>query len=126
MPFQILTEFLGAPGGVCFTCRAARRDSDIVVDCDFDVEPLNATVPTEIPGMAFEIASGSLQICSTCVREMGQLIGMASQEQFQEASRQIHALTVERDLLREDFKTASDGVRAYFEPHLDRVFGATP
>lgn len=126
MPFQILPEFLGAPGGVCFTCRAARRDGDVVIDCDFDVEGLNALVPTEIQGMAFEIASGSLQICSTCVREMGQLIGMASEEQTSALVKEVSDLANERDLLREDFKVASERVRTYFEGTLNKVFGDTP
>lgn len=115
MPFQILPEFLGAPGGVCFTCRAAKRPGDVVVDCDYDTEILNATVPTEIPGMAFEIASGSLQICSTCVREMGSLLGMASAEQTDKLKEMVDELSRERDSLRRDFAEAADRIRSMFE-----------
>lgn len=115
MPFQIIPEFLGAPGGVCFTCRAAKRTGDVVVDCDYEVESLNATVPTEIPGMQFEIASGSLQICGTCVTEMGTLLGMASADKTAKLEQMVSDLSNERDSLKKEFVEAARMVQTLFE-----------
>ena len=85
MPFIIQPEFSpGAPGGVCFVCKAARRYDDVVVDCIVDPDDLNWVVPTEIPGMAFELATGSLEICSTCWKEAAHELGMISAEKAED------------------------------------------
>ena len=77
MPMTIQPEYSpGAPGGVCFVCKSARRQGEQVVDFYVDPEGLNWVVPTSIPGMAFELATGSLEICQTCIAEAARGFGM--------------------------------------------------
>jgi hypothetical protein len=132
VPFSIRPEFSpGAPGGVCFICRAAKRAGDVVIDCLVDPDDLNWTVPTNIVGMAFELATGSLEICSTCWIEAASELGMASAEKAAsladkvETLERLLAVTAEqRDAAAEALKTLTH----YNETKAiaDKVFGPEP
>jgi hypothetical protein len=114
MPFQVIPEFSpGAPSGACFTCKASLRDGDVVVDCDFDVEDLLQPTATELPGMAFELASGPLQICSTCVREMARLVGMVPIEDLEALSDSLYNSEENRKRLMGQLDTANHRLAAY-------------
>ena len=79
MPIQILPEYgLGAVGGVCFVCKSSRRKdlNEQIVDFWVDVEELRWPTTSDIPGVTAELASGQLQICSTCVEEAARALGM--------------------------------------------------
>jgi hypothetical protein len=115
VPVQVLDEFSdGVPGGCCFVCRAARRPGDRVLDFFVDVEELGWTFPKdEYPG--WEVASGYLQICATCVREAARLIGMADEDMVTEAWANIEArearikeLTAERDVATRALEAMTD------------------
>jgi hypothetical protein len=54
------------------------------VDFYVDPEDLNWVVPTTIPGMAFELATGSLEVCQTCIVEAASGFGMVSAQQAEQ------------------------------------------
>jgi hypothetical protein len=113
VPFIIQPEFSpGAPGGVCFVCKSARRWNDVVVDCIVDPDDLNWTVPTSIPGMAFELAAGSLEICSTCWTEAAQELGMINAEQAERLRTQVAKLENDLELVTETNRVLEDAVYA--------------
>jgi hypothetical protein len=111
VPFSIRPEFSpGAPGGVCFICRAAKRAGDVVVDCLVDPDELNWTVPTDIPGMAFELAAGSLEICSTCWTEASRELGMVSADQAAQLRDKVAKLENHLELANERARVYEEAV----------------
>lgn len=113
MPFIIQPEFSpGAPGGVCFVCKSARRPTDVVVDCIVDPDDLNWVVPTSIPGMAFELAAGSLEICSTCWMEAARELGMIEGKHADQLRDRAAQLQKELDQAVERLHAAEDALHA--------------
>jgi hypothetical protein len=53
--------------GVCYLCNMSRRPDDVVVDLGVEIDTPN--------GM------GSLQFCSSCVKHLGRLVGMVSDDE---------------------------------------------
>lgn len=132
MAFDIRPEFTpGAPGGVCFICKSARRQDDVVVDCLVDPEDLNWVVPTSIPGMAFELATGSLEICSSCWIEAAQELGMVSAEKAAALKDKVQTLTRLLDVASAELELADRTIaqmRRYDEIKglANNLFGPEP
>lgn len=97
-----------ASPGVCYFCHAARRPGEVVVDFHLQVDV------AVFDGTATD---GWLQACSTCMAEVGRMLGMESadkvdalraelaleqarrltaEKQLDEADRALDALTVVR------------------------------
>lgn len=111
MPFMIKPEFsLGAPGGVCFICKAARRYDDVVVDCLVDPDDLNWVVPTSIPGMSFELAAGTLEVCSSCWKEAAHELGMIEQVHADQLRARVAQLQNELELANERARVYEEAV----------------
>jgi hypothetical protein len=130
MPMNFASEYSpGAPGGVCFVCKSARRAGETVVDFYVDPEELNWVGPTEIPGMAFELLAGSLEICSTCITEAARGLGMLSAEQatlLNQRKEQAEQRLVLAEIRADQAENALRGLLEYRESVQDtgnRVFG---
>lgn len=132
MPFLIQPEFSpGAPRGVCFVCKSSRRQGDVVVDCLVDPDDLLWKVESDIPGMDFELASGNLEICSSCWTEASQLLGMISKKQadlLQVSNDSFKAAWADAVDRAEIAERALEGVRRYDEARklAESVFGPEP
>jgi hypothetical protein len=124
MPFIIQSEFSpGAPGGVCFVCKSARRWDDVVVDCIVDPEELKWLVPTEITGMAFELATGSLEICSTCWTEASRELGMVSADQADQLRERVAELENHLELANERARVYEEAVETLKRVEQVRAVG---
>lgn len=130
MPMNFLSEYSpGAPGGVCFVCKSAKRAGETIVDFYVDPEALNWVGPTTIPGMAFELLAGSLEICSTCITEAARGLGMMSADQAELLNmrkEQAEAEVIEHKSRAATAEGALRGLLEYRENVKDvgnRVFG---
>lgn len=132
MAMSIQPEFSpGAPGGVCFVCKSARRQGEGVVDFYVDPEALNWVVPTSIPGMAFELAAGSLELCESCITEAGRGFGMVSADQaalLKAANENFKAAWADAVSRAEAAEAALATLRHYDDARAiaERVFGPEP
>jgi len=124
MPFIIQPEFSpGAPGGVCFICKSARRPGDTVVDCIVDPDDLNWVVPTSIPGMAFELAAGSLEICSTCWMEAARELGMIEGKHADQLRARVAELENHLELANERARVYEEAVETLRRVEQVRAVG---
>lgn len=126
MPFQILPEFTpGAPGGVCFICKSARRQTDRVIDCFVDPDELGWVTPTALSGMAFELAAGNLEVCETCITEAGRMLGMETADKVEKAQKVAKDAIAKSVRLEAELKDALEALeyRRKVQTVADRVFG---
>ena len=98
MAFTLVDEFPAHPrsNGTCFTCHAARRPKDRLVDLgvttneivDLDDNIHGFTQPT---------------ICESCILELATMMGCISPEKTAELGARLIAAEDERDMLRRKF-----------------------
>lgn len=100
MHFQFIDEYApGTVGGACFFCRANKRPGEQLIHTGIEVEYVGWAV-----------------VCSTCVTELGRLIGLPSlgsvsslEEQVARLRERLDEATVRADAA----ETALDALRRY-------------
>jgi hypothetical protein len=107
---SLQSEYLpagSASPGACYFCNAARRQGEAVVDFHLQVDV------AQFDGTAID---GWLQACSTCMAEVGRLIGMAPADEVA-ALRSELALEQDRrrcaEQLLDEADTALDALKVY-------------
>lgn len=95
MPFTLIDEFPEYPRGrgVCFTCHAARRPNERVVDLGVTTDEI-----VDLDGNIHGFTQPA--ICESCILELATMMGCISPEKTAELGIRLIAAEDERDRLR--------------------------
>lgn len=98
MPFTLIDEFPEYPrgNGTCFTCRAARRPSERVVDLGVTTDEIH-----DLDGNVHGFTQPA--ICEACILELATMMGCISPKKTAELGARLMAAEDEANLLRRKF-----------------------
>lgn len=93
MAFYLQDQYpSGSIGGACFFCKSCQREQESVISTDVELE------------LDYE---GSLAICEQCATELGRMVGLRSETEYQAIKVRNAALSDDCDSLRDEVDEAS-------------------
>lgn len=106
----MIPNYLHAPG-VCYTCRAAQRGHEKIIDTGLWVDANIQANPND-PGFSVQYVQEPLVICESCITELGHMVGMLTPRESEIATAAVAHLDAALEQERSRAKDLSDALDA--------------